>query len=99
MKQLIASVILVACMAGCRSAPKAARVVPPMWLSGRAIARPATAPAGQQVEGEKGYTLFVPQAWSDSRQGSCVLTIHFHPEPWFAIEEHLRRGLREPLLV
>src|SRR3954469_14567576 len=99
MKLLIATVILVACMAGCGSAPKTARVVPPMWLSRREISRPTTAPAGQQMEIEKGYTLFVPQAWIDSRQESCVLTIHFHTEPWLAIEEHLRRGLREPLLV
>jgi hypothetical protein len=70
-----------------------------MWLTRRAIAKPATAPAGQQLEIEKGYTLFVPQKWSDSQHASCVLTIHFHTEPWFAIEEHLRRGLREPLLV
>jgi hypothetical protein len=27
-----------------------------------------------------------------------VLTIHFHGEPWFIIDEQLRRGLREPLL-
>jgi len=99
MRLLIASVILMGCMVGCRSAPKAARVSPPMSLTRRAIAKPGTAPAGQQVEIENGYTLFVPKEWSASRHRSCVLTIHFHTEPWFAIEEHLRRGLREPLLV
>jgi len=68
-------------------------------MSRRASAQPATAPAGEQIEIEKGYTLFVPDLWRKSGHSSCVLTIHFHTEPWFAIQEHLRRQLREPLLV
>ncbi len=85
-------------VAGCSGGPKGGTVVPP-GMAGRVIAKPATQPAGERVEIEKGYTLFVPNEWSDSRRSSCALTIHFHTEPWFAIEEHLRRGLREPLLV
>jgi hypothetical protein len=98
MNNLIAGFILIAGVVGCSSAPKVGAVVPPA-MPRRVIARPATAPAGDQVEIEKGYTVFVPKVWGDSRHPSCVLTIHFHTEPWFAIEEHLRRGLREPLLV
>ena len=96
MKKLIVFLIWVAGLLGCNSAPKTANVAPPA-MPGRAIARAATQPAGQQIEIEKGYTLFVPKEWGG--QSSCVLTIHFHTEPWFAIEEHLRRGLRQPLLV
>jgi len=97
MKYLIGFCILVFCAAGCSSAPKAANVVVPPPMTKRSIARPAIAPAGRQIELEKGYTLFVPAEWAG--KSKCVLTIHFHTEPWFAIEEHLRRGLREPLLV
>jgi hypothetical protein len=90
--------ILMVFVAGCSSGAKVATLTPPA-MPRRPITRPATPPGGQQVELEKGYTLFVPQEWANSRHSSCVLTIHFHTEPWFAIEEHLRRGLREPLLV
>jgi len=97
MKYLIGFCILVFCAAGCSSAPKAANVVVPPSMTKRSIAKHATEPAGQQIELETGYTLFVPAEWAG--KPNCVLTIHFHTEPWFAIQEHLRRGLREPLLV
>jgi len=96
MRHFIALFILIACVVGCSSAPKIGNVVPPA-MPKRVIGKPATAPAGEQIEIEKGYTLFVPKAWTG--KSDWVLTIHFHTEPWFAIEEHLRRGLREPLLV
>lgn len=98
MKLFIGLLILIGCAAGCSSMQKggnALAVPPPMPR--RAIAKPATQPAGQQIQLEKGYTLFVPATWR--RTSSCVLTIHFHTEPWFAIDEHMRRGLRGPLLV
>jgi hypothetical protein len=96
MKYVIAGFILIVCLVGCSSAPKAGNVVPPA-MPRRGIAKPPTPPVGEQMEIEKGYTLFEPKDWGG--RSSCVLTIHFHTEPWFAIEEHLRRGLREPLLV
>src|SRR3954468_10768539 len=98
MKQQIPFFILIAWIGGCNNSARVASLAPPA-MPRRPITRPATPPPGQQVELEKGYTLFVPQEWTASRHSSCVLTIHFHTEPWFAIEEHLRRGLREPLLV
>ncbi len=64
----------------------------------RAIAKPAAPPKGQQIEIDSSFTLFVPEAWNQSAHKNISLTIHFHGEPWFVIEEHLRRGLREPLL-
>jgi hypothetical protein len=90
--------ILIVFISGCSSGAKVATLTPPA-MPRRPITRPATPPAGQQVEIEKGYTLFVPQEWANSRHSTSALTIHFHTEPWFAMEEHLRRGLREPLLV
>lgn len=97
MKSLIIAIFLFF-IAGCSSGAKVATLAPPA-MPRRPITKPAMPPSGQQVELEKGYTLFVPQEWTASRHSACVLTIHFHTEPWFAIEEHMRRGLREPLLV
>lgn len=47
------------------------------------------------VDGLKA-TLFVPNSW-DKKLGT--IRIHVHTVPWFAIQEHLDGGLREPLLV
>lgn len=44
------------------------------------------------------YTLFVPNTWSAPANGDVTLTIHFHGAHWFAIQEHLARGLRGPLV-
>jgi hypothetical protein len=88
---------LIPFIAGCSSAPKVVGVIPPP-MPRRAIAKPAAPPAGEQIEIEQGYTLFVPDVWRKSAHSSMVLTIHFHGEPWFVIEEHLRRGLDAPLL-
>lgn len=44
--------------------------------------------------------LFLPEGWTDTLTTSAVpLTVHFHGAPWFAIEEHARRGARHPLLA
>src|SRR5947207_1099970 len=44
------------------------------------------------------FALFIPQSCSQQRGYRCVLTMHFHGAIWFAIQEHLRRGLSGPLL-
>jgi hypothetical protein len=44
------------------------------------------------------YTLFVPNTWSAPANGDVTLAIHFHGAHWFAIQEHLARGLRGPLV-
>ncbi len=43
--------------------------------------------------------MFVPQGWTCATNGQVPLTIHFHSATWFAIGEHLRHGLRAPLLA
>src|SRR5688500_12581207 len=44
------------------------------------------------------YTLFIPNTWSAPANGDVTLAIHFHGAHWFAIQEHLARGLRGPLV-
>src|SRR5258706_6041428 len=83
--------VLIPFMQGCGSAPKTASIVPPP-MPRRAIAQPATAPAGEQIEIEKGYTLFVPDLWRESRQSSCGLYNHFHTQAWVSSHGHLQRG-------
>lgn len=41
------------------------------------------------------WTLFVPNAW----KGDRTITVHFHGAVWHAIQEHLDRGIANPLLV
>jgi hypothetical protein len=45
------------------------------------------------------FTLFTPEGWRRPASGETVLVVHFHTIEWFTIQEHLRRGLRDPLVV
>ncbi len=81
------------------SAPAA---ISPPPMSPRAIVKPAAPPPGQQVsirDADCEATLFVPQSWTCATNGQVPLTIHFHSATWFAIDEHLRHGLKTPLLA
>lgn len=74
----------------------------PPAMPKRVIRPPATEPAGQRidiVDGDLKVLLYVPPTWQLPADGRVDLTVHFHTEPWFAIEEHLRRGLAAPLLI
>lgn len=76
--------------------------VEPPTMFKRAIAKPAADPPGKQTEladGDFKALLFVPPAFQLPVDGRIDLAVHFHTEPWFAIEEHLRRGLTGPLLI
>jgi cell wall-associated NlpC family hydrolase len=67
----------------------------------RAIVKPATAPAGRQIELEDDgtkFTLFIPDRWKSPASGEMTVIAHFHGAVWFAIDEHLRHGLNEPLI-
>ncbi|MCS7033360.1 MAG: hypothetical protein NZ561_05110, partial [Phycisphaerae bacterium] len=78
------------------------RVPVPPPMPRRAIAPPATLPAGSYrllADGTVRYTLFLPYGYRVPQDGSVRLTVHFHTAPWFVIEEHLRRGLSEPLAI
>ncbi len=67
----------------------------------RAIAPPQKPLPGESIVfDDKGsqFTLFLPDGWKVPSSGKCTLTIHFHSAIWHAIQEHLRRGLKGPLL-
>ncbi len=50
-------------------------------------------------DGTTKFTLFIPDAWHAPESGEIPLTVQFHCGTGFAIEEHLRHGLKTPLLV
>src|SRR5436309_7421020 len=83
------------------SSPRIAQVSPPPMSQRQIGPPPATMPAGQLIDiddnGVK-FALFIPQSFSQQRGNRCVLTMHFHGAIWFALQEHLRRGLSGPLL-
>ena len=69
-------------------------------MTPRPIAPPAQIP-GEVVEvpdGDIRFTLYFPPAYRPSA-GHETLAVHFHGPPWFAIEEHRRRGLAGPLIA
>ena len=72
-------------------------VIPPV-MSKRTISPPAQLP-GKSIDlyGDGKYTLFIPDSWKPINRPA--MTVHFHGAAWFAIEEHLRRGIKEPLLA
>src|SRR5687767_1050508 len=45
------------------------------------------------------FTLFLPYGWTNSFASNAVLDVHFHTVPWFAIQEHVRRGAKHPFVV
>ncbi len=73
-------------------------IVPPS-MAKRDIAKPTTPPPGDQIDlyGDGKYTLYIPEGWKPTPK--LKMTVHFHGAAWFAIDEHLRRGLKEPLLA
>ncbi|MCA9242138.1 MAG: hypothetical protein KDA37_18130 [Planctomycetales bacterium] len=59
-------------------------------------------PAGELidiVDGDCKTSLFVPKGYELPPGGRVNLTVHFHTTEQYIIGEHLRRGLKEPLLV
>jgi hypothetical protein len=67
----------------------------------RAIA-PSTEPFDGQVmtlDLWSTFTLHLPTTWVPPEEGGIHLTVHFHGAEWFALQEHERRGLAEPLIT
>jgi len=78
-----------------------AAVVPPT-LARRSIAPSTNELRGAQVQlNDRGtnFVLFLPAGWTNTVSATTHLFVHFHTVPWFTIQEHVRRGAREPLLV
>ncbi len=94
---LFALVLLWIATAVCDAAP----VIPPV-MTPRSIAPGKSAPPGTSVVlSDRGtnFTLFLPVGWTNTLSSTGLVVVHFHTAPWFAIQEHLRRAAREPLLV
>lgn len=77
------------------------RPVPPP-MPRRAIIKPDPEPPGKRLELNDGaykFLLFILPDYLPPASGEVELTVHFHAVPWFVIDEHLRRGLKGPLLI
>jgi hypothetical protein len=71
----------------------------PPAMPKRSISKSEKPLPGKTIDlyGDGKYALFIPDKWEATTD--VPLTLHFHGASWFAIEEHLRRGLKEPLLA
>ena len=68
----------------------------------RAIAPSTNERRGTQVvltDRGTNLTLFLPHGWTNAVSSNTVLFAHFHTIAWFAIQEHVRREAKEPLIV
>ena len=77
----------------------AIQVPNPPPLPQRSISKPAVPPPGREIDlyGDGKYTLYIPSNWQPTER--IAMTVHFHGASWFAVDEHRRRGLSEPLLA
>jgi hypothetical protein len=99
MKYFYAS-LLALILCGCVS-NRQASISPPVMFK-RTIAPPKVPPPGESfvlTDGDTKFTLYVPTGWNAPASGDVPLTVHFHGAVWFAIQEHLRHGLKTPLIV
>lgn len=76
------------------------QIVPPP-MQRRSIKKPEEAIPGDTLTFDLGttYTLYIPPKYKVPKDGAVELTMHFHGAEWFAIQEHLRRGLDGPLVA
>ena len=83
--------------------PPARRVAPLPAMTKRAVERPKEPLPGESIvlcdSGSNQFTLFLPKGWQAPQSGEIGLTVHFHSAAWFAIQEHLRHGLKGPLVT
>lgn len=76
-----------------------ARTVTPPRVVWRDIASEPRAAKGVTKDISPHAQLFIPAECEIVDTGEVRLTIHFHDAPWFMIEEHIRRGAANPLLI
>lgn len=80
-----------------------AKVLPePPVMVKRDIAPSVKPPDGKSVtikDGDVSFILFVPRGYRVPANGAVALRVHFHTATWFVIQEYLRAGHSEPLLV
>lgn len=84
------------------TAPLALREPVPPAMPKRPVVKPKVEPPGKRidiVDGDCKTLLFVPEGYVPPKEGGARVTVHFHTIAWYIIDEHLRRGMKEPLLV
>jgi hypothetical protein len=75
-------------------------IPPPMPK--RSIQKPEVDPPGLRIDipdGAYKFLLFIPPNYRVPESGEIDLVVHFHAAVWFVIDEHLRSGLKGPLLI
>lgn len=73
-------------------------ILPPV-VTLRDIADMPRQAKGKTIQLHDNTTLFIPDGFQVPKSKEITLTIHFHGADWFVIEEHARRGAKNPLLV
>lgn len=84
---------------GLLTALVSAQTVLPPVVTLRDIAAMPRQAKGKVIQFHDNTTLFIPEGYQVPASKDMTLTIHFHGADWFAIEEHARRGAKNPLLV
>jgi hypothetical protein len=87
---------------GSRVSAPAVQAPAPPTVTLRDIAHAPRVARGTSISLETSVTLFLPDGWRDeiaTPTGSLKLTVHFHSAQWFAVEEHARRGARNPIVA
>jgi hypothetical protein len=77
------------------------KVIPPP-MPKRAVPPMDPPPPGRRidiVDGDCKMILFVPEGYVLPEGGNVHLTVHFHTTEKYIVGEHLRRGMKEPLLI
>lgn len=89
------SLIVSAVLAGCTTTRG---TIPPV-VTLRDIANMERIAQGETIQLSENAWLFLPRGYEIPSSGEFLLTVHFHDAVWFAIEEHARRGVSNPLLI
>lgn len=99
-RSAVTAAIALLLLAGAGSAQCAGKIEPPPVVLRDVSKTPRTA-KGTTVSLETSVTLFLPEGWRDeiTTDGRLRVTVHFHGAQWFVIEEHARRGARNPLIA
>jgi hypothetical protein len=65
----------------------------------RDIANAPRVARGTTIDFSDHEWLYIPEGYEPPPGGAVHLTVHFHAAAWFVIEEHWRRGARNPIFI
>jgi hypothetical protein len=74
------------------------QIVPPT-VTLRDIAHMARVAKGETAQTSEHTWIYIPEGYRVPDNGEVFLTVHFHDAVWFFVEEHWRRGARNPVLI